>query len=92
MASADMASSGQTNNQSSLDVTPSLLYVCDPGLTYAAFALVFSSVKVPGSRFQPPPIIHGTLLIVAARCSDILVLRTLLPFSGPGLVCPVSSP
>eukprot|EP00972_Heterocapsa_arctica_P073409 10843012-Heterocapsa_arctica.AAC.1 len=65
MASADMASSGHTNNQSNLDVVPSLLYVWDPGSTYAAFAFVFSSVKVPGSRFQSPPIIQGTLPILA---------------------------
>eukprot|EP00972_Heterocapsa_arctica_P101049 14893670-Heterocapsa_arctica.AAC.1 len=82
MASAGMASSGHTKNQSSLDVVLSLLYVWDPGSTYAAFAFVLSSVKVPGSRFHSPPIIQGTLPILA-RCSDILALSTLFPSSGP---------
>eukprot|EP00972_Heterocapsa_arctica_P090444 13341905-Heterocapsa_arctica.AAC.1 len=83
MAAADMANSGQTRNQSNLDVNPSLLYVWDPGSTYAALAFAFSSVKVPGSRFQPPPIIQGTLPILL-RCLDIRALSTLFPSSGPG--------
>eukprot|EP00972_Heterocapsa_arctica_P016838 2485952-Heterocapsa_arctica.AAC.1 len=82
MASADMASSGHTRHQSNLDVVPSLLYVWDPGSTYADFAFVFSSVKDPGSRFQAPPMIQGALPIFA-KCSDILVLSTLFPSSGP---------
>eukprot|EP00972_Heterocapsa_arctica_P062143 9159679-Heterocapsa_arctica.AAC.1 len=39
-------------------------------------------VKVPGSRFQSPPMIQGTLPI-CAKCSDILALNTLFPSSGP---------
>eukprot|EP00972_Heterocapsa_arctica_P014421 2122129-Heterocapsa_arctica.AAC.1 len=64
MASADMANSGQTRNQSNFEVVPSLL------------------VKDPGSRFQSPPMIHGTLPIFA-KCSDILAHNTLCPSSAP---------
>eukprot|EP00972_Heterocapsa_arctica_P030493 4490058-Heterocapsa_arctica.AAC.1 len=60
-----MANSGHSRNQSNFDLVPSLLYVGDPGSTYVALPLVFSKVKVLGSKFQSPPMIYGTLPFVA---------------------------